>query len=284
MTLTVQDLRIHPVKALRGYARDVVSVAAWGIETDRRWMVVRPDGHFMTQRDFPAMARIAAEATVTGLTLSTEGLDACRVPFPDDATSARRQATVWRDTVAALDAGPAAAAWISAALGETCGLVYLADTDARPVHPDYGQAGDHTAFSDGFPVLLTTTASLDALNAALPEPIPMNRFRPNIVVDGAAPWAEDRWRRIRIGAVLFRVAKPCTRCIVTTVDQMSGARPDKSEPLKTLTRIRRTAAGVIFGQNLIPECQGRITIGERVEILETGESNVTLLTATETSA
>jgi uncharacterized protein YcbX len=284
VTLTVQDLRIHPVKALRGYARETVSVAPWGIETDRRWMVVRPDGRFLTQRDFPAMARITAEATATGLVLSAEGRDAVAVAFPDAATRALRQVTVWSDTVPALDAGPEAAAWLSTALEEACGLVYLADTRARPVDPEYGQPDDHAAFSDGFPVLLTTMASLKALNAALPEAIPMNRFRPNIVVDGAAPWAEDRWRRIRIGTIVFRVAKPCARCIVTTIDQHSGARPDKSEPLKTLSRIRRTAEGVIFGQNLIPETQGRIAVGDRVEILESGASNVSLLSRTEPPA
>lgn len=281
MTLTVQDLRIHPVKALRGYGRDAVSVAPWGLETDRRWMVVRPDGRFLTQRDVPAMARITAEATPAGLLLSADGSGACQIPVPNARTCRARDVAVWRDRVPALDAGPEAAAWLSTALGADCGLVYLAETQARPVDPDYGRPGDHTAFSDGFPVLLTTTASLDALNAALPAPIPMNRFRPNIVVDGAEPWAEDRWRRIRIGAVVFRVVKPCARCIVTTIDQQSGARPDKSEPLKTLGRIRRTAEGVIFGQNLIPDGPGRIAIGDRVEILESGESSVTLLSTTE---
>jgi uncharacterized protein YcbX len=132
-------------------------------------------------------------------------------------------------------------------------------------------------FSDGFPVLLANMASLDALNAALPQPIGMSRFRPNIIVTGAAAWAEDRWLRIRIGAVLFRVAKPCARCAVTTVDQVTGERPDKSEPLRTLGRIRRTAGGVMFGQNLIPDGPGRIAVGDSVEILEVGESNVRLL-------
>lgn len=284
MTLTVQDLRIHPVKALRGEARRAVLVAPWGIETDRRWMVVRPDGRFLTQRDFPAMARITAAATATGLTLSADGLGACDVPLPDVATSVLRQVSVWRDTVPALDAGAAAAAWLTAALGEACGLVYLADTEARPVDPAYGQPGDHAAFSDGFPVLLTTQASLEALNAALPAPIPMTRFRPNIVIAGAEPWAEDRWRRIRIGAVVFRVAKPCARCIVTTVDQQSGERPDRSEPLRTLGRLRRTAEGVIFGQNLIPDGPGPIAIGDRVEILEAGDSSVTLLSGAKSEA
>jgi uncharacterized protein YcbX len=148
------------------------------------------------------------------------------------------------------------------------------DTRARPVDPDYAAPDDRALFSDGFPVLLTNTASLAALNTALPKPIDMTRFRPNIVMTGATAWAEDQWRRIRIGGVVFRVAKPCARCAVTTVDQMTGERPNKSEPLRTLGRIRRTADGVMFGQNLIPDSPGRIAVGDAIEILEAGESNV----------
>ena len=107
----------------------------------------------------------------------------------------------------------------------------------------------------------------------------MDRFRPNITVSGAVAWEEDCWRRIRIGDIVFRVAKPCARCFVTTVDQLTGTRPDKSEPLRTLARIRRTAAGVMFGQNLIPDGPGRIAVGDAIEILEVEESNVPLLAA-----
>jgi uncharacterized protein YcbX len=276
--LVVDDLWIYPVKALRGYACRAADVATWGLAQDRRWMVVRPDGGFLTQRELPGMARIAATAEEGALTLATEGLPALRVPIPMPAAE-RRQVTVWKDRVPALDAGPEAAAWLSAALGLACGLVYLDDPGARPVDPAYAQPRDRTLFSDGFPVLLANMASLDALNAALPQPIGISRFRPNIIVTGAEAWAEDRWLRIRIGEVVFRVAKPCSRCAVTTVDQMTGERPDKTEPLRTLGRIRRTADGVMFGQNLIPDGPGRIDIGDPVDILEMGESNVRLLPA-----
>jgi uncharacterized protein YcbX len=276
--LVVDDLWIYPVRALRGYACRAADVATWGLAQDRRWMVVRPDGGFLTQRELPGMARIAATAEEGALTLATEGLPALRVPIPMPAAE-RRQVTVWKDRVPALDAGPEAAAWLSAALGLACGLVYLDDPGARPVDPAYARPRDRTLFSDGFPVLLANMASLDALNAALPQPIGISRFRPNIIVTGAEAWAEDRWLRIRIGEVVFRVAKPCSRCAVTTVDQMTGERPDKTEPLRTLGRIRRTADGVMFGQNLIPDGPGRIDIGDPVDILEMGESNVRLLPA-----
>jgi uncharacterized protein YcbX len=274
--LTVQEIRIYPVKALRGYALPASDVAIWGLDHDRRWMVVQPDGRFLTQRELPAMARIDARASADALTLATDTAGGLRVLVPTPA-AARRQVQVWGDQVPALDAGPEAAVWLSARLGLACGLVYLDDPQARPVDPAYARPEDRALFSDGFPVLLANTASLAALNAALPNPIDMARFRPNIVVSGAAAWGEDRWRRIRIGGVVFRVAKPCARCVVTTVDQMTGDRRDTSEPLRTLGRMRRAAGGVMFGQNLIPDGAGRITVSDTIEILEVGESNVRLL-------
>jgi uncharacterized protein YcbX len=251
-------------------------VAIWGLDHDRRWMVVQPDGRFLTQRELPAMACISTQATADKLTLAVDSGDGVQVPVPTDP-AARRQVQVWRDQVPALDAGAEAAAWLSARLGRPCGLVYLDDPRARPVDPAYGRPEDRALFSDGFPVLLANAASLTALNAAMPNPIDMTRFRPNIVVTGAAAWAEDGWRRIRIGTVVFRVAKPCARCVVTTIDQITGERPDKSEPLRTLGRMRRTLDGVMFGQNLIPDGPGRITVGDAIEILETGESTVRLI-------
>jgi uncharacterized protein len=274
----VDGLSIYPVKALRGTALTASAVAIWGLDHDRRWMVVQPDGRFLTQREIPAMACIGAHASPGALTLAVDGGGALRVPVPAPPAR-RRQVQVWRDQLPALDAGPDAAAWLSDVLGLPCGLVYLEDPWSRPLDPAYALPGDRALFSDGFPVLLACTASLDALNAALPSAIDMGRFRPNIVVSGSTAWEEDRWRRIRIGGITFRVAKPCTRCVVTTVDQRTGLRPDKSEPLRTLGRIRRTAAGVMFGQNLIPDGPGRIAIGDAIEILEVGESNVPLLPA-----
>jgi uncharacterized protein YcbX len=274
--LVVEDIRIYPVKALRGHGLPASDVQLWGLDHDRRWMVVKPDGRFLSQRELPAMACISAHTTGDELTLATDAGGALHVKTPTPPAE-RRLVRVWDDEVPALDAGPEAAGWLTARLGLSCGLVYMDDPRARPVDPGYGTPEDRALFSDGFPVLLTSTASLAALNTALPKPIDMTRFRPNIVMTGAPAWAEDQWRRIRIGGVVFRVSKPCARCAVTTVDQITGERPDKSEPLRTLGRIRRTASGVIFGQNLIPDGAGRIAVGDDVEILEAGDSNVQLL-------
>ena len=168
-------------------------------------------------------------------------------------------------------AGPEGDAWFSAYLGRPVRLVYLDDPTRRPVDPEYGRDGDVVSFADGYPLLLTSTASLAELGRWLSEdgaqPVPMTRFRPNAVVTGAPPWAEDRWRRIRIGAVEFRVVKPCGRCVVTTTDQITGEVG--SQPLKMLGRRRRFGKQLVFGQNMIPDGPGLIRAGDLVEVLET---------------
>jgi uncharacterized protein YcbX len=144
----------------------------------------------------------------------------------------------------------------------------------RPVRPSWSQPGETVSFADGFPVLLTSLDSLDDLNTRLATPIRINRFRGNIVIAGAPPWAEDTWRLIRIGNVTFRIAKPCDRCIVTTVEQETATRPAPSEPLRTLGTFRRAGQGVMFGQNLVPLTEGDVDLGDAVEILQQGRSNL----------
>jgi uncharacterized protein YcbX len=148
--------------------------------------------------------------------------------------------------------------------------VYLDDPTRRAVDPEFGRDGDVVSFADGYPLLLTSTASLDRLGDWLAaegeRPVPMNRFRPSVVVTGDEPWAEDTWRRLRIGAVSFRVAKPCGRCVVTTTDQATGERG--TQPLKILGDRRRFGQSLVFGQNLIPDSPGLIRVGDLVEIME----------------
>ncbi len=269
----VSELRIYPIKALRGSAREQVEIEPWGVAGDRRWMIVDSAGTFVTQRKFPALAPIAAAAGPDGLVLSGSGKQlVVPLPGPDAATL---DVTIWRDTVRVASGGAAAAAWLSAMIGIECRLVYLTDPRCRQVNPAYGAPADRVNLSDGFPVLLTSLASLADLNSRLANPVPMSRFRTNIVVQGSEAWAEDRWRRIRIGSVVFRLVKPCQRCTVTTVDQDTGERPNKTEPLLTLSRFRRDTAGrIMFGQNLIPETTGWIGLNDPVEVLEQGTSNV----------
>ncbi len=177
---------------------------------------------------------------------------------------------VWRSEIRAAAAGKHADDWLSDFLGRAVRLVYLDDPTRRPVDQDFGASGDRVSFADGYPLLLTSAGSLGELGRWLTEDghpaVPMNRFRPNVVVAGALPWAEDRWRRISIGSVTFRVVKPCGRCVVTTIDQATAQRG--RQPLAMLGRRRRVGQQLVFGQNMIPDTPGSIRVGDRVQVLE----------------
>lgn len=267
--MRVADIRIYPVKGLRGHSVSEAVVEPWGLAGDRRYMVVDPAGRFVTQRQVPRMAVVAADLVAGGLELTGPGLERIAVAEPG-ADAAPAAATVWKSDVLARDAGPEAAAWLSAALGIACRLVFMAEpASARPVDPDFSDPRDRVSFADGFPLLVTNDASLSDLNARLPVPVGMDRFRTNVAVAGAEPWAEDGWARLHIGAVPFAGTKDCARCAVTTVDQDTGVRSDDTEPLRTLARFRRKAGGrIIFGQNLIPRGLGRIAVGDAVRVLD----------------
>lgn len=261
--MILDAIAIYPVKGLRGIPVREAVVEPWGLKGDRRWMVVDAAGRYLTQRDLPGMARIAAVPDADGgVTLALDGTDPLHVPVPDVPA----EVLVWRDRVQAQEAGPEAAAWLSEALGRPCRLVHMGDpAAARPVDPSYARSEDRVSFADGFPLLAVNAASLDDLNARLPQPVPMDRFRTNLVVSGAPAWAEDGWASLHVGPVAFRGPKTCARCVVVTTDQLTGARPRDREPLRTLTGFRRDAKGrVVFGMNLIPDGAGRIAVGMEV--------------------
>ena len=204
-----------------------------------------------------------------GIAVSSDGYPPLRVLVPAGDPEMLK-VSIWRSTVLAAAAGAEADAWFSAYMGQPVRLVYLDDPTRRAVDPEFGADGDVVSFADGYPLLLTNTGSLGQLNewltAAGEQQVPMNRFRPSAVVTGFEPWAEDRWRRVRIGSVSFRVAKPCGRCVVTTTDQISGERG--GQPLKMLGVKRRFGQSLVFGQNLIPDSPGLIRIGDPVEVTE----------------
>jgi uncharacterized protein YcbX len=215
----------------------------------------------LTQRDLPAMARI--DARYDGPTLRLE----CAGHGGVEAHSTETSATidVWRTLVPTRAANPDASAWLSRVLGTTCTLVHQADPTSRPVTPDLARPGDVVSLADGFPLLITNQASLDDLNTRLQTPIPMDRFRPNLVIDGAPAWSEDSWSHILTPKIRLRLASPCSRCTVTTLDQHTGENPARTEPLKTLATFHRDATGQItFGWNAIPETLGTIAVGDEV--------------------
>jgi uncharacterized protein YcbX len=258
------EIRVYPVKSLAGGTRLTAEVEPIGLRGDRRWMVVTPTGQALTQREVPRMALVQASETPTGICLGAPGMAALHVAEP---CGVPRPVIIWRQAVVATDAGAMAAAWLTHYLGQPCALVYLADPAARPADPEYSRAEDRVSFADGFPVLLTSAASLADLNARLAAPIPMLRFRPNLVIEGTAAWNEDHWHIVRIGSTRFRVVKPCDRCVITTIDPATAARPDPEEPLRTLKTFRRDARGrVLFGQNLIPDGAGIVTVGDEVTV------------------
>ncbi|GEC05177.1 molybdenum cofactor biosysynthesis protein [Streptomyces spinoverrucosus] len=269
----LHSIHVHPVKAFRGLAPREAVVEPWGLAGDRRWVLIDDGGKVVTQRQQPRLALAAAELLPGGgVRLSAPGLDPLTVPVPEPAAMVTLD--IFGTKVEGVLAADAAHAWCSAYVGAGTRLVHMDDpATRRPVDPDYALPGETVSFADGYPLLLTSVASLDALNSLIAEdglaeegPLPMNRFRPNVVVAGTAPWAEDGWRRIAIGEVEFRVAKMCGRCVVTTTDQGTAERG--REPLRTLGRHRRIDGKLIFGQNLVPRSQGTIRVGDPVRVLE----------------
>lgn len=264
----VSSLHIYPIKSCAGTALAQAQVGKYGLEGDRAFMLVDADNRFLTQREAPRMALIVPQwdgATLT-LTLTAPGLAALQVPAQQDGP--RRTATIWRNTVIAADQGDLAAAWLSEFLQQPVRLVGKSPEFTRPLNPQYApRPSDETAFADGYPVLLISQASLDALNDRLiergHEPMPMNRFRPNIVVAGASAFAEDGWQRVGLGQILFDVVKPCPRCVMTTVNQDTGIMEPK-EPLATMATFRTQELGVMFGQNLVHANTGTVAVGDAV--------------------
>lgn len=263
--IRVSSLAIYPVKSCGRVEVDTAEVCATGFRHDRRWMVVGEDGVFLSQRKHPDLARVQVRLQGDRLALEARGTPALEVMF-DPAPGPKKVVTVWDDECIAIDEGAEAAGWFSSFLGRSVRLVRLADDDARPLGATSAHPGDRVSFADGFPFLLLSAASVDDLNRRLSLPVPMDRFRPNIVVEGCPSYSEDRWYRLRIGDVDFRVAKACARCVVTTVDQSSGRKG--REPLRTLSTYRTVDGQVLFGQNLIHEGRGVIRVEDPVEVLE----------------
>lgn len=263
--ITVASLIYYPIKACRGFEVDATNVERMGLEGDRRMMVVTPQGHFLTQREHPRLALVTPSLSGGKLTLSAPGTD--RLTISIQKSGSTRPVDIWKSKgVQAVDQGELAAGWFSDWLGVEVRLVHIAQGYLRKLNERYAvNADDHTAFADGYPILLASKESLAELNARMDAPVPMNRFRPNLVVRGAEPFAEDNWSRICIGELEMAVVKPCARCVVTTIDKQTLEK--SKEPLKTLASFRRGATGVIFGQNVIPLNEGKLRLGMNVEVL-----------------
>ncbi|WP_051969819.1 MOSC domain-containing protein [Kitasatospora azatica] len=278
-------LHRYPVKSMyRQNPRQAV-VEPWGLSGDRRWMLARATGRAVTQREIAALGQFRTDLDEDGaLQITSPGGEQLRVPAPSAAEGAvDTQGDVFGSLFAAVEAEEKAQLWFRERLGESdLRLLHLADPRARRIAPDFSEPGETVSMADGFPLLAASTASLAALNEWLTEAdtpaVPMERFRPNLVIDGTEPWEEDGWRRVRIGELTFRAVKLCGRCVVTTTDQETGERTG-AEPLRTLAKLRRFDKKAAFGVNLVPERPegvtgdelGTLRLGDQVTVRARGE-------------
>ena len=264
-TMYLNGLYVYPIKSAAGIAVKEWEIDRRGLRHDRRWMLVDESGCFMSQRRFARMALIRVRIEPDCLIVDAPGMPSLELPLRPPA-GRLVLARVWDDLVESLTVGDGEDRWFSRFLDVSCRLVYLPEESVRPVDPTYyGRPGDQLGLADAFPFLLISEASVAELNARLEQPVPMDRFRPSLVVKGCEPFDEDDWRLVRIGPITFRVVKPCSRCTITTVDQRTA--DTGKEPLRTLARFRTRDRKVLFGQNLIHDNLGTLHAGDPVEIL-----------------
>lgn len=288
--MQISEINIYPIKSLKGISLESSPVEKRGLRYDRRWMLTDRDGMFFTQRETPKMATVNVRVNGNGLTASADGFEPVNIPHEPDRGE-RQRVVVWQSDVDAIAYRGLVSEWFSDVLERSCQLVLMPDSSKRHVSPQFDTGNDIVSFADGYPLLVIGEGSLDEVNKRLEETykdadrnvrVPMNRFRPNLVVQGSEPFEEDRWAKIRVGEAIFRVAKPCARCVMTTVDQARGEF-DGKEPLKMIASFRQakdvfpdsyeklgqTANAVLFGENLIPENPGSVVaLGDYVEVLE----------------
>lgn len=263
----LSQICVYPVKSLAGFPVTQWPVDRTGLRYDRKWMLVDNAGKFLSQRRLPAMALVRTGIAGGRLVVSAPGFPDLELDL-DEAAGEELPIEIWADSYPAPTVDVRADDWFSQVLQFPCRLVYHSDQQMRQVDPDYALAGDETAFSDGFPFLLVSQASLLSLNAAMGLELTMARFRPNLVAADCGSYAEDVWRRIEINGIGFRLPKPCSRCGVTTVDPETAL--SGKEPLATLAKLRLWRQKVYFGQNALHDAQGVLSVGSPILIRETG--------------
>lgn len=270
--MLLSEINVYPIKSLGGVFLESSTVENRGLQFDRRWMLVDENNKFLTQREFPKMATVSVEIFKDRLGVSLDG-KSLEIPFKTGAEETK-VVKVWSSRCRAEIYGDNINEWFRDVLQTDCRLALMPEQTTRKVSYFYAiRQDDAVSFADGYPVLLIGEESLNDLNSRLGAPVPMNRFRPNLVVSGADAFAEDGWKQIKIGDAIFHVVKPCGRCVMTTIDQTSGEKQG-TEPLKTLAKYRVPKRSVkkkiLFGQNLIAENVGAvINVGDKIEIVET---------------
>lgn len=265
MTISVSSLFVYPIKSMAPLLLDEVQIEKFGPALDRRFMLVDAKGKFYTQRQNPLLSQFHISLAPGGLRITAVDGSGCEISFVDIAPAADVEAQVWDDRVLACGLPQEINAWLSEKLGHELRLVFMPEQAERQVDLQYAREGDVTSFNDGFPALLLSEESVRALESDTGFALSPLRFRPNIVVTGCEAFAEDKWQRIRIGEVEFEVVKPCSRCVIPTIDLQSGQK--QPEVMAALLRQRKVDNKVFLGQNLIHRRQGLIRVGDTVEIL-----------------
>jgi len=263
--LAVSELFIYPVKSLGGFSVTAAKITDRGFEYDRRWMLVDSNNCFLTQRDFPQMALLQVQLSDNGLKVyhkinSNENINISTSITTNDFSRVQ----IWSDTCKAQFVDPDYDKWFSDMLSMKCRLVYMPDNSIRRVDTRYASNKELTSFSDGYPFLMIGQSSLDDLNSRMVDPLPINRFRPNIVFTGGLPFQEDKMQHFSINKIQFYGVELCARCVVTTINQDNGFK--NKEPLKTLSTYRFKNNKIYFGQNLLHKGEGDIYVGDVINI------------------
>ena len=261
----VSGLWIYPVKALRGVERSQSKMTRFGLEHDRRYMLARPDGTFITQRTHPQLATFDVVAGEAGFDVVSSSGERVSIPW-NGVDGEPVEATIWKDTVPARFGHDRADDFFSRPVGEALRLVWMPDSTHRQTDLEWSEEGDQVSFADGYPILILSEASVASINDRLEQPLPADRYRANVILAGPAAWEEDSWSHVHLGDVPIRVVKPCGRCIVTTTDQQTGERG--KEPMQTLATWRKQDGKVRVGMNCIPASEGGIIrVGDPITVI-----------------
>lgn len=263
--LRLTEIWIYPVKGLRGIRLRSSRVLGKGLEFDRRYMLIDDNGVAMTQRKYPTMA-LFQTAITNGYISIAYGPHAIEVPATPPVTNGSMKAAVWDDIVMVEEVSEECSHWFSTHLGVQCKLVFFPENESRPVDPEYQINHENVSLADAYPILIIGQSSLDDLNARLEASVPMNRFRPNFVFEGGAPYAEDQWKFFRIGNSYFTGVKPCARCMVPTVNQETAEKG--TEPIRTLSSYRSSNNKVYFGQNAMVLKGEHVSEGDTLELID----------------
>ena len=247
---TISELNIYPLKSGRAIPQQQVRLGVTGFEWDRHWMAASPDGVFMSQRTQPRLALVVPEVADDILTLSAPGMQPLRLPVQPEGLA--QPARVWKDSITSLDLGDAAAKWLTEAVGLPARLLRISPVLDRHANAEFaGTTPAPVSFTDGFPILVCNAASLAHLNTRMPSPVGMERFRPNIVLEGLEPFEEDGISELRFETVTLRLVKPCTRCVITSTDQLTGEPSTNPLPVLRAFRFNKALMGVTFGENAV---------------------------------